>query len=105
MALSPNTVRYCFVYGYELSLHMFNAPRHVFMRDVVGTIDVFLHKDGFQVAVRNLHLGCLKYTAERASERVLELNHAVMQLAHEVAPFCPRPSTPRPQSQTLNSKP
>ena len=60
---------------------MFNAPRHVFMRDVVGTIDVFLHKDGFQVAVRNLHLGCLKYTAERASERVLELNHAVMQLA------------------------
>ena len=105
MALSPNTVRYCLVYGDELSLHMFNTPRDVFLRNVVGTIDVFLHKDGFQVAVRNLHLGCLKYTAERTSELVLKLYHAIMQLAHEVAPFSPRPSTPRPQSQTPNSKP
>ena len=91
MALSPNTVRYCVVYGDGLSLHMFNAPRDVFLRNVVGTIDVFLHKDGFQVAVRSLHLGCLKYTAERTSELVLELYHDIMQLAHEVALFSPHP--------------
>jgi hypothetical protein len=95
-------VSYCVVYGDELSLHMFNAPRDVFLRNVVGTIDVFLHNDGYQVAVRNLHLGCLKYTAEHASELVLELNHAIMQLAHEVAPSAHPPLALSPKLPTPN---
>ena len=98
-------MRYCVVYGDELSLNIFNAPRGVFLRNVAGTIDVFLHKDGYQVAVRNLHMGCLKYTAERTSELVLELNHAIMQLAHEVAPFSPHPPLLALKPQTANSQP
>jgi hypothetical protein len=93
VALSPNTAPYIVVCGDDLRLHLFNNQRRGFLRHVVGTVDVFRHVDGMQVAVRNVHPGMLKYASERSSVLLLGLHNAILKLAHEVAHLSPS-STP-----------